>query len=626
MRYTLAALVALTASSSFAAEPPLPDGAVARLGGTTFRTGGGIACLSPLGTRAAVRVPNGVDVLNLDTGEVVAQMRDEKRLPDVIIGRESYRLSVAFAGGGKEVVSSAAADGVHVWDAATGKLLRTIPGPKDGDGKPAHVSKIHNCQLADFIIAETSPTGWQKLDAKTGMWSAITAAYDHISSVSPDGRWVTDYTDAASIENYVGVTDTKLNKSVYSGESGGAYPFNSTPSPDGKYVACTTDEAGPEVWEIATKKKVELKDAGKALAGGPLFAPDGKTLLVVLPRSWYDESAPYFARWDVTTGARLKDWPLPPGIGGITVDHKNNRLVLLAGQCVFRLDLATGKLTPPPDGFVGYARPALAPDGKLAAAGDAAGALRVWEAPFTGRPRVVRASGSAVHDLTFSKDNTTLFACFADRTAIARDLATGKEALLKPPAGKLRGRHYTHTMKLAVSPDGKTLVGEVESVRLWAWDVPSGKVLWELTPDEKERGITACRPVFAPDGSALYYGQPKGEVAKLDPRTGKELARFAAPVKLKSSVSRLAVSPDGKQLAAHTYYNDGELVLFDIGSDTAIWRQTFTLNTAVGGLAFAADGAVVTTHGDGTIRAWARRTARRRSRCAARPGTSSGCN
>ena len=38
---------------------------------------------------------------------------------------------------------------------------------------------------------------------------------------------------------------------------------------------------------------------------------------------------------------------------------------------------------------------------------------------------------------------------------------------------------------------------------------------------------------------------------------------------------------------------------------TAIWRRTFTLNTAVGGLAFAPDGAtVVTTHGDGTVRGW----------------------
>lgn len=606
MRYLFVALLALFALPSFAAEPPLPEGAVARLGTTVFRTSGTTLCLSPDGTRAALRVTNGIDVLNLDTGEVVARMRDEKRLPDVIIGRESFRLTFAFAAGGKEVASSGAADGVHVWDAATGKFLRTIAGPKGTDGKIAGVAKVWNCQFADILIAETW-AGWHKLDVKTGKWTAFSGGWQHISDVSPDGRWVTDYTDMASVENYVGVTDSKLSKSVYSGESGGAYPFNSTPSPDGKLVACTVSEACVQVWDIATKKEIKLKGVDpKVSHGDPRFAPDGKVLLVDLPSSPYDEKTPpHFARWDTTTGERLADWPLPAGIGSWAVDHKNNRLVMLAGQCVFRIDIATGKLAGPPDGFVGYARPALSPDGKFAAVGDAAGVLRVWEAPFTGKPRALRDAGSAVHDLQFSKDGTTLFVGFADRTATVCDLATSKETLLKPPAGSLKGPYYTHTMHVAPAPDGKTLLAVIDTVRLWAWDVASGKVLWESKADEKGEGITGCRPVFVPDGSAFYYGQSKAEVVKLDPRTGKELARFAVPVNLKSSVARLAVSPDGKRLAAHLYRNDGELVLFDIGKDAALWRQTFTINTAVGGLAFGADGAtVVTTHGDGTVRGW----------------------
>jgi hypothetical protein len=48
----------------------LPEGAVARLGTTKFRTSGMGIVLALDGTRAAVRVPDGIDVLNLDTGEV----------------------------------------------------------------------------------------------------------------------------------------------------------------------------------------------------------------------------------------------------------------------------------------------------------------------------------------------------------------------------------------------------------------------------------------------------------------------------------------------------------------------------------------------------------------------------
>jgi WD40 repeat protein len=617
MRYTLAALVALFAFPAFAAEPPLPEGAVARLGTTKFRTGASALCLSPDGKHVALRVGDGIDVMNLDTGEVVAQIRDPKRLKHPKESRGPHWFTFAFASGGKEIVTAHCEPEALVWDAATGKFLRSIKGPlKDDPVKlgvkvVAQVSTVFNAQFADFVVCETW-AGWQKLDVKTGKWSGVRGGYDRISDVSPDGRWVTDYTDMASVENYIGVTDTKTNKGVYNGESGGAYPFNSTPSPDGKLVACTTDEAGVEVWEIAggKAKAIPLKDKNlKVSHGGPLFSPDGKTVISAAPNSVYDEKTPHhFARWDAATGERLKDWPMPARIGPWAVDHKNNRIVAVAGQCVFRLDIATGKLHAPPDGFIGYARPAISPDGKFVAVGDAAGVIRLWEAPFSGKPRTLREGGEPVDDLAFSKDGKALFAGHGDRSVSVWSVATGKQtAILNSPVERAKNLSWYRRTNVAVSPDGKTVVAEAESQALWAWDVATAKVLWkEVTAAAgRESTVTGCRPVFAPDGSALYYGRPKGEVSKLDPRTGKELARLVAPVKLKSWATKLAVSPDGKKLAVHTYYNQAELVLFDTDKTDAIWRQTFKLEDAVGGLAFGANGdAVVTVHADGTLRGW----------------------
>ncbi len=60
MRYALIALAALFVSPAFAAEPALPDDAVARLGTTVFRTSGSALCLSPDGTAAfGLRGPAG---------------------------------------------------------------------------------------------------------------------------------------------------------------------------------------------------------------------------------------------------------------------------------------------------------------------------------------------------------------------------------------------------------------------------------------------------------------------------------------------------------------------------------------------------------------------------------------
>lgn len=610
MRSALTAAVALLVLPLSAAEPPLPERAVARLGTALFRTSGSSLCLSPDGARAAVLVGDGIDVLNLDTGERVAQIRDAKRLRHPRESRGPTYFTFAFATGGKEVVTATNEDEARVWDAGTGKYLRAVAGPittdpQTGAKTAARVATVFNCQRADFVVCETT-AGWHKLDVRTGTWLRIEGGYDRISSVTADGRWVTDYTDMASVENYVGVTDTKRNKGAYSGASGGDYPFASSASPDGRLVACAVDGPGLQMWEIAGGKEIKLAGVvPKMTHGHPFFTPDGKTLLSFAPASWYDHrTPPHLARWDTKTGERLKDWPLPARVGTWAVDHANNRLVMTAGQCVLRIDFVTGKVTLPPDGFFGWARPALSPDGTRAAGGDAAGALSVWDAPFTGKPRELRADGSAVHDLTFSVDGKTLYAGHADRSVSVWDVASGKPtATLNAPNAALGGDPSRFT-QIAVSPDGKTVLAEVEGQRLWAWDVPTAKVLWEQMSD-KERSITGCRPVFAPDGAAVYYGRSKGEVGRLDPRTGKELERLALPFELKSWVTRLAVSADGKRLAAHTYYNDGELMVFDIGTKAAVWRRPFKLRDAVGGLAFAPDGLVVTTHADGMVRGWA---------------------
>lgn len=126
MRYALTAL-ALFAHLAIAAEPPLPSGAVARLGTTKFRSPASAFCLAPDGKFVALRVGDGIDVMNYETGSVVAQIRDEKRLVHPKQSRGPHWLTFAFAIGGKEVVTVHAEGEVLVWDPETGRFLQSIP-------------------------------------------------------------------------------------------------------------------------------------------------------------------------------------------------------------------------------------------------------------------------------------------------------------------------------------------------------------------------------------------------------------------------------------------------------------------------------------------------------------------
>src|SRR5687768_5920819 len=122
----LAALVALSLGGLtpptrlHAGEPPLPEGAVARLGTTQFRTEASAMRLSPDGTRVALRVGDGIDVMDLDTGEVVARLRDDKvaKHPSLVRGRhDSVSFWFCFAPGGKEIVVATGQPEVWVWNA-----------------------------------------------------------------------------------------------------------------------------------------------------------------------------------------------------------------------------------------------------------------------------------------------------------------------------------------------------------------------------------------------------------------------------------------------------------------------------------------------------------------------------
>jgi WD40 repeat protein len=129
-------------------------------------------------------------------------------------------------------------------------------------------------------------------------------------------------------------------------------------------------------------------------------------------------------------------------------------------------------------------------------------------------------------------------------------------------------------------------------------------VLWERRDDKD--GVR-CVPVFAPGGTELLLGEGK-EIARVDARTGREVGRLPVPGGEGGPVLRVAVSPDGRWVAACTYSNIGEggwLVLLDRATGRARWRQGFPRQQNVCAVAFASSGRrLLTAHADGRLRFW----------------------
>jgi RNA polymerase sigma factor (sigma-70 family) len=458
----------------------------------------------------------------------------------------SYVAGLAYSPDGNVLVS-AGARRVRLWDTRSGKLLRQIvlPERKMPDDAVAFDGK-------SLLVLDGQTCRW--FDPATGK-EVRHRAFDfseaqRVARFTPQGDALAVNVSPQDLVLY----DLPSGRERFRWTTDQAWSGVLTFAADGKALAALEMEAKPpfarrgvRLFDTTTGKALRDLDASDTFQG-LAFSPDGKKLLA-------HDRQKLVRVWDVATGEALHRITTPAH-GFQTAAFAPDGGVLLAGGPGWDtrlIDPATGKdVRRFRAGQSGCAL-ALTPDGKALAVGTGEGTLSQWELA-TGKPLGASADPLInLYHLRFARDGKALVA--AADTFTVRDWKTGREM------AQVRVPHEGSLWNTALSPDGSRVVGVTGEGKLTLWEAATGKEVW-ARPFQGS-AWTAC--AFSPDGKRLYTGRLQGPVQAWDAAEGKELPALDTQ---RRQTFLLAVSPDGRRLAAgdHPQMRDGspEIAVWDL--------------------------------------------------------------
>jgi WD40 repeat protein len=240
----------------------------------------------------------------------------------------------------------------------------------------------------------------------------------------------------------------------------------------------------------------------------------------------------------------------------------------------------------------------ISPDGKLAAASNDDGEVRVWQVDPAKELATLKTGQNWIGGLAFSPDGKWLVTCGqgpAQITGVGSikvwNLAAGKEVVsLQGPAKRVK--------RALFSPDGKVLAAVDFDGVVRLWDV----VGWKPRLPAAIGGIPT-ELAFSADGSLLAVAGYGGLLRLIDVRSGKERARPEG-VDRRSVIACLAFSRDGATLAtAVTTPSGSDVVLWDVAKSAI--RTAYPSRSVVSSLSFSADNKLLAAGCvDGTVKLW----------------------
>ncbi len=458
----------------------------ARLGavsGVDKPAGIGQIAFSPNGRLLAADGPSGITLWNLPGGHARAFKRDTNQGGTMAFSRDGRRLIV----GGTD-------DSVHVYDVASGRMVRRIVAPTN----------------------QAVSSGWPEVVALSPSGSRLAVGYPTLDGANGT---VSVYSTATwrKLFDVTTIDDVEISAVAF--------------SPDGTRLAIGAEDGTAGVWWLSTREQVAAYDGPTAAVDSMAFAPDGKSVV--------SASNDGVARVWRALGSEQSIAPLNGSLVGLALNPRGLTVLrsLHASNTLFQIGLPSGNVGSTWRLGRRMGAPVLSNNGRLLAtlpsggrrgpgspnAGPPAGPVHVWSVAQRRVMAVIHPPG-ATSVIAFSPDDRYLElvegGTGSPGTPMLANIATGHILTLQEgyPGITCLGNSPSN---FSLSQNDRVLAIGTFCGDVFLFNATTGAVLREINENAELSAVGV-----SPDGSRLLVASWDSRATIYDVATGRALVNL----------------------------------------------------------------------------------------------------